>query len=238
MNSLGDYLYYIGHIIVLVHVLHSFPRAVCNLLVSSCQTITKQFIGHTGGKYHWKYQKVWSKQRSSRTIGRDLCPAAPSVVKTPVVCHCSLVDNSWEISYLVVQMVLSNNSGSRLLMDSLGIGREAQDVPLRQCPLFTWWCPCLVALKVNCLYRPWMLVVKDCCSKFNWIRLSNVSTLYICLLKFSCKPHRKMQEQTCMYVCQHLVTPLSLCLALLPYFKYFLQICLENELKIQEIAYT
>lgn len=35
----------------------------------------------------------------------------------------SLVDNSLEISYLVVQMVLSSNGGSRLPMDSLGIGR-------------------------------------------------------------------------------------------------------------------
>lgn len=84
-----------------------------------------------------RYQKIPLTQQNSKNTGRDLCSVAPS---SCTGCHCSPVDNSKEIGYCVVQMVLSINSGSRLAMDGEGaLAERPWDVHLRLCGAPASW---------------------------------------------------------------------------------------------------
>lgn len=91
------------------------------------------------------------------------------------------------------------------------------DVPLRQCPLFTWWCPGLLALKVNSLYRLWKHV-SIVCSMINWITLSNIGnyiyiytiySIYWCILRYSANPTGRYRSKHLIPVQRSYVAYLS-----------------------------
>lgn len=105
-----------------------FPTNVlsltCVCLAVDCQTAIKQSIGHIG-RNHVRAGFIQTAGQQNHRERPLPCCSLHCQDPGCTACYCSLVDNSWEISYLVVQMVLSNNSGSRLAIGSWGIGREA-----------------------------------------------------------------------------------------------------------------
>lgn len=150
------------------------------------QTLTKAFISHTRGM-EGTSRLIWTMQQQNHWQ-RPL-PCCSLYCQDTSCMFRSLVDNSLEISYLVVQMVLSTNSGSRLPMDSLGIGRGCAAKAMPSICLEVYW-----------VYRPWP-----------WRKWSSLCG--------SCHSTVSVLDSN-------------------PIFQIFLQICLENELKIQDITYT